>query len=268
MTLMIFAAFAFSAALFNAILFFRNLQLYRPPPEPEGSNNKPLVSVLIPARNEERSIRAAVEAVLSSRDVGVELIVLDDHSEDGTSQIVREMAHDDRLRLEFAPDLPAGWCGKQFACLALARLASHDVLVFLDADVRLYPSGLARMVAFLQESKSELVSGFPHQEVRSFYERLLLPLMHFLLLGFLPHGPDAQRDGSFAERRMWTDLCGAPVCVLEYGEDMQLFANRGTTAFFFPGHFVKRAFAPISAMSRQSRSAACTGAGRKFSTDC
>src|SRR4051812_11620243 len=186
MTLPLVASVAFAVALLNAVLFFRNLHLYRPPPEPQASSGIPQISVLIPARNEERSIRAAIESVLSSRDVALELIVLDDHSEDRTSQIVREMAHDGRLRLEFAPELPAGWCGKQFACLTLARLASHDILVFLDADVRLHPSGLSQMIEFLESSKAELVSGFPQQEVQSFYERLLLPLMHFLLLGFLP----------------------------------------------------------------------------------
>ena len=186
MMLLVLASLAFGVALLNAALFFRNLQLYRPPPEPRAKEDRPRVSVLIPARNEERSIRAAVESVLSSRDVDLELIVLDDHSEDGTSQIVREMASDGRLRLDFGPELPAGWCGKQFACLTLARLATHDILVFLDADVRLDPDGLSRMVAFLDDSKAELVSGFPHQDVHSFYERLLLPLMHFLLLGFLP----------------------------------------------------------------------------------
>src|SRR3982750_998794 len=186
MTLPLVASVAFAVALLNAVLFFRNLHLYRPPPEPRTSSGIPQISVLIPARNEERSIRAAIESVLSSRDVELELIVLDDHSEDQTGEIVRGMAHDLRLRLEFAPELPSGWCGKQFACLTLARLASHDILVFLDADVRLDPRGLSRMVAFLENSNAVLVSGFPHQEVCSFYERLLLPLMHFLLLGFLP----------------------------------------------------------------------------------
>src|SRR3954449_6758489 len=163
MTPAILASFAFSVALLNAALFLRNLQLYRPPPEPQRSRNKPLISVLIPARNEERSIRAAVESVLSSRDVDLELIVLDDHSEDRTSRIVREMGRDSRLRLEAAPELPAGWCGKQFACFTLARLASREILVFLDADVRLEPYGLSRMAAFLQSSDAEIVSGFPRQ---------------------------------------------------------------------------------------------------------
>src|SRR3954451_23638014 len=149
MTVLILAGVALFVALFNAVLFFRNLQLYRPPPEPPRLDVKPLVSVLIPARNEERSIRAAIESVLSSRDVDLELIVLDDHSEDGTVRIVREMARDPRLRLEQAPELPPGWCGKQFACYTLAGLASRELLVFLDADVRLEPHGLSRMIAFL-----------------------------------------------------------------------------------------------------------------------
>lgn len=186
MTLLILASVAVCVALFNAVLFFRNLQLYRPPDWPWDEGERPRISVLIPARNEECSIRAAIESVLASRDVDLELIVLDDHSEDGTSKIVREMTRDRRLRLEFAPELPVGWCGKQFACFTLARLASHETLVFLDADVRLQPSGLSHLVEFLHTSDAQLVSGFPHQEVQSFHERLLLPLMHFLLLGFLP----------------------------------------------------------------------------------
>lgn len=186
MTLLILSVAGFLVALLNAVLFFRNLQLYRPPPDNRNPQTIPSVSVLIPARNEERSIRAAVQSVLESRDVDLELIVLDDHSEDRTGAIVREMASDCRLRLEIAPELPVGWCGKQFACLTLARLASHEILVFLDADVRLEPDGLFRFVGFLRQSSAELVSGFPRQDVCSFYEQLLLPLMHFFLLGFLP----------------------------------------------------------------------------------
>ena len=175
--------------------------------------------MLIPARNEERSIRAAIESVLSSRDVALELIVLDDHSEDQTSRIIRETMHDPRMRLEFASELPAGWCGKQFACFSLARLASHDYLIFLDADVRLSPSGVSKMVAFLESSQADLVSGFPHQEVGSFHERLLLPLMHFFLLSFLPM--DLMRKGSesVAGCGLWTSVPRTPVCLL---------ARRGT----------------------------------------
>jgi hypothetical protein len=82
--------------------------------------------------------------------------------------------------------LPPGWSGKQHACAALAALATKPVLVFLDADVRLAPDALARMAAFLDESGADLVSGFPRQETVGLVERMVIPLMHFVLLGFLP----------------------------------------------------------------------------------
>lgn len=182
---MIWIAIATVCALIPALLFLRNLRLFAPPQAPAGP--RPAVSVLIPARNEERSIRDSVTAALRSERVDLEVIVLDDHSEDRTAEIVLEMARTDpRLRLETAPPLPAGWCGKQHACYALSCLARYPVLVFLDADVRLAPDGLARAAAFLERSGAGLVSGFPRQETVTFLERLLLPLIHFVLLGFLP----------------------------------------------------------------------------------
>ncbi len=188
MNVLIFlAVVSFGLALLYCSMFLRNLSLYVPPPAYAESQVPKAVSVLIPARNEENAIQAAVESALNSKGVGVEVIVLDDGSEDRTAAIVRAMqAEDSRVRLETAPALPAGWCGKQFACSVLSKLASHQILCFIDSDVRLRPEGLARMVSFLRSSNASLVSGFPHQELGSFYEKLLLPFMHFLLLGFLP----------------------------------------------------------------------------------
>ena len=186
MILIAFSCIAFAFALLNALLFLRNYRIYLPPPEPKWET-PPSVSVLIPARNEERVIRQAVESALASTGINLEVIVLDDHSEDRTAEIVRSLiAVDSRVRLHSAPSLPSGWCGKQFACSVLAALAQYDILCFIDSDVRLQPGGVARMVCFLQASKASLVSGFPHQELGTFFERLLLPLMHFLLLTYLP----------------------------------------------------------------------------------
>lgn len=101
--------------------------------------------------------------------------------------IVRAIASSDRrVRIETAPPLPPGWCGKQHACDVLSRLASHPVLIFLDADVRLKSGAIARMTAFLEQSGSALASGVPEQVTHTFSERLLVPLIHFALLGFLP----------------------------------------------------------------------------------
>lgn len=173
------------------------------------------ISVLIPARNEESNIRSTLEAVLLNRGVNFEVIVLDDHSSDRTAAIVSEFsARDSRVQLQGAPPLPAGWCGKQHACHVLANLARKPLLVFMDADVRLAPDALQRMADFMEPrrpipagsasfepwrnprqnlvlpsetaDRPALASGVPRQELGTFSERLLLPLIHFILLGFLP----------------------------------------------------------------------------------
>ena len=184
---LILALAAAVCALVPFQLFLRNLLRFSPPPEPAGP--LPAVSVLIPARDEELSIADSVAAALKSEGVELEVVVLDDGSKDRTAEIVRSLAsRDPRVRLAAAPPLPPGWCGKQHACATLAGLARFPVLVFLDADVRLAPGGLARAVAFLERTGAGLVSGVPRQETVTFLERLLIPLIHFVLLGFLPMG--------------------------------------------------------------------------------
>lgn len=180
-----FIALALAAA--PALLFVDNLRRYLAPPPWTEAAPEPSVSVLIPARNEEASIARAVEAVLASVGVDLEVIVLDDHSTDGTAAAVLSMAsRAPRLALREAPELPEGWCGKQHACATLASLATKPVLVFLDADVRLAPDGLSRACAFLTHSGADLVSGIPRQETIGTLEKMVIPLIHFVLLGFLP----------------------------------------------------------------------------------
>lgn len=174
-------------ALLPCVLFFCNLREYRAPLLPVNEGALPPVSVLIPARNEEENIARAVSSVLSNTGIELELIVLDDHSTDRTAAIVREYAAKDlRVRLETAPPLPQGWCGKQHACAALAERARFPLLVFMDADVRLAPDALARMAQFVTCQNVALASGVPRQIIGSFWEKLLIPLIHFVLLGFLP----------------------------------------------------------------------------------
>jgi hypothetical protein len=170
-------------------LFLMNLLVYRPTGRSQVPSGRavPAMSVLIPARNEAANLPSTLDALRASRGVEFEVVVMDDHSTDDTAGIVNRMAaRDPRVRIESAPPLPPGWCGKQHACCQLARRAQHPLLVFLDADVRLGPDALARMGTFIQQRGVALVSGVPHQELGSFGERLLLPLIHFVLLGFLP----------------------------------------------------------------------------------
>jgi hypothetical protein len=183
---------AFCCATMPAVLWVWNMLLYREPQlggcADTGSCALPTaVSVLIPARNEERVIAASLASLLASRGVEIEIVVLDDASTDRTAEIVRGFAEKDaRVRLRTSVPLPVGWNGKQHACYSLAEAARSEILCFLDADVRLAPEALASMTAFLRNSGSDLVSGFPRQETDSPLECLLLPLIHFVLLSYLP----------------------------------------------------------------------------------
>jgi hypothetical protein len=183
---------AFWCAIIPAMLWVWNMLIYREPGERScGDTGVCLlsegVSVLIPARNEERVIGASIESLLASRGIEIEIIVLDDGSTDRTAEIVRNIAvRDARVRLQSSPPLPGGWNGKQHACHALAEAARSSVLCFLDADVRLAPEALAAMSGFLASTGSDLVSGFPRQETETPLEWLLLPLIHFVLLSYLP----------------------------------------------------------------------------------
>ncbi len=182
------------SAIVPAALTWLNLREYREPP-PADAAVTPHVTAVVPARNEEASIAACVGSLLRQTGVLLEVLVIDDASTDATAAVVEAMAvADTRLRLVSAAPLPAGWNGKQHACWQGAHAASAPVVCFLDADVQLEHEALARMGRLLVQgdgrprgsSPGALVSGFPLEETGSALEWLLLPLIHFVLLGFLP----------------------------------------------------------------------------------
>ncbi len=173
-------ALALAGAPFLLALW--NLALYRTPAPADAVVP---VSVLLPARNEAANIADAVACILANQGVEIDLVVLDDGSTDATPDILRAIA-DPRLRVAEGGVLPPGWSGKQHACAALARQARHELMVFVDADVRLAPDALRRMVGYMQRHDVGLASGFPRQRVVTWSEQLLIPLIHFLLLGYLP----------------------------------------------------------------------------------
>jgi hypothetical protein len=190
MTPVVILVLAWAGLVLAAIPVFltlANLRLFQPPPRPPADAPPPRVSVLVPARNEERAIGRLIADVLASRDVELELVILDDSSEDATASLVAAAAErDPRVRLVAGGPLPAGWCGKQHACWQLARAARHETWVFLDVDVAPTADCIARAVAFLDDSGAALASGFPRQLTGSLLEWLLLPLIHFVLVGYLP----------------------------------------------------------------------------------
>jgi glycosyltransferase involved in cell wall biosynthesis len=138
------------------------------------------VSVLIPARDEASAIGECLRS-LAGQDVA-EVLVLDDESSDGTGEIA--CASGARVLAGEPP--PAGWLGKPWACTQLARAADprSDVLVFLDADVRLEPGAIALAAGLLREF--DLVAPHPRQVAITLAERLVQPLLEWSILTFLP----------------------------------------------------------------------------------
>ena len=113
-----------------------NLMVERNLPESENSSEE-LVSVLIPARNEENNIGNILTDLINQDHRNIEVIVFNDQSEDRTAEIVREFARiDNRIRLIESDGLPEGWLGKNYACHKLSQSATGKYLLFLDADVR------------------------------------------------------------------------------------------------------------------------------------
>ncbi len=177
-------------AILPVAMFFKNAIGFRPAcSEPEWLNlaSSERVSILIPARNEAASIGHAIDAILSNGHLNFEVLVLDDHSEDETASRVQSfVARDSRVRLLESNALPALWNGKQYACWQLANHSKFEWLLFLDADVRLAKDAVLRCVAEQKRSQAPLISGFPMQETGTMAEKILIPLMHYVLLGYLP----------------------------------------------------------------------------------
>ncbi|HIW97372.1 MAG TPA: glycosyltransferase [Candidatus Tidjanibacter gallistercoris] len=145
------------------------------------------ISVLIPARDEAENIGALLTDLAASDDGICEIIVYDDQSSDGTADVVRRFAmKDSRIRTIAGGDIPAGWLGKNNACHRLARAARGDVLLFLDADVRVAPGAAAETAAYLRDNGLSLLSLFPQQLMPTVGTRLAVPLMNWILLGLLP----------------------------------------------------------------------------------
>jgi len=146
-----------------------------------------LVSALVPARDEAANIGACVAALLASRGVELEVLVLDDASTDATARTALEAGGGDaRLRVLTGAPLPGGWLGKPHACAQLAAAARGEVLVFVDADVVVEPDGLAATVALLRDARLDLCSPYPRQLADGLGPRLVQPLLQWSWLTFLP----------------------------------------------------------------------------------
>ena len=148
---------------------------------------QPFVSILIPARNEEKNIGNILHDISKLDYANFEVLVYDDQSEDKTATIVKRFAsEEDRIKLIGSEGLPVGWLGKNFACHNLAENAKGDYLLFLDADVRIKIDLLKSIIPYILKSNLDLISIFPKQNMHSFGEKITVPIMNLILLSLLP----------------------------------------------------------------------------------
>ncbi|MBN1541737.1 glycosyltransferase [candidate division KSB1 bacterium] len=167
-------------ALFNAL----TAPLVKNGPKPAGF---PLVSILIPARNEEQNIATCLGALQKQTYPSLQITVLDDQSRDQTSEIVRDFsASDKRIRLISGRPLPPGWTGKNWACHQLSEQSDGEILLFTDADNWTAPDAVSKTVGWMQRLDLALFSCFPQQITCTLGEKLVVPLFDLFVYTFLP----------------------------------------------------------------------------------
>lgn len=152
-----------------------------------GKSSDKMVSVLIPARNEEINITNILMDVMTQNHRNFEILVFDDESTDNTvEEITTFMKHRKNIRLIKSEGLPEGWLGKNHACHSLAMEAKGDYLLFIDADVRIKDNIIKKTVYLAKKHKLGLLSIFPKQIMNSWGEYATVPIMNYILLTLLP----------------------------------------------------------------------------------
>ena len=171
--------------LINLLLNLKSLRT--PRADSKVPDSKPLISVLVPARDEEANIGACLKSLQQQDYPNFEVLVLDDNSVDRTAEIVGEMAAaDNRIRLFSGESLPEDWAGKPFACQQLAQQARGSWLLFVDADTTHAPHMLRSTLDLAIRLKTSMLSGFPRQLTRSLPQKIAVPLIYFIILGWAP----------------------------------------------------------------------------------
>lgn len=146
-----------------------------------------LVSVLVPARDEEKNILTLLQSVDSQDYQNIEVIVLDDHSSDETYSFCAGFAQKHPLfKVMKGKPLPNGWLGKNYACYQLAQQAKGKYLLFLDADEEVENGLINSSVYRTKVHRLALLSLFTNQVMVTLGEKLVVPLMHYMLLNLLP----------------------------------------------------------------------------------
>lgn len=226
------------------------------PAPPAGARR---VTACVPARDEADNIGACVQALRLLQWPDLEIIVIDDQSSDGTGEVARRAADGDpRVRVIQGAAPAKGWAGKPWACARAAGEATGDLLLFVDADVRIHPQALVALERAQRERDLALVSVFGTWELVSFWERALIPAVGWLIRGAIdldrvndPGQPEAFANGQLLliERGAYDALDGHGAVRDQVLDDVRL-----AQAFKQRGHAIGLRVAPWAFRVRLYRS--------------
>ncbi len=176
-----------AAGIYMLLFTLANVLYLKRVSRPATRTDGPLVSVLIPARNEAKRIGPALDALMNQTYSNYEVIILDDNSEDGTWEVVNQKcAGDPRFKVLKGKSLEQGWKGKPFAMAQLSESASGEILLFIDADMRPLPSLLSWTVTNMEDHGVDFLSGYPRHTTPESVEYLLFPVMYLATSFLLP----------------------------------------------------------------------------------
>lgn len=170
--------------IINNILFKNTVSF----PVPNAiRKSPPLVSILIPARNEAKNIRRCLRSLLKQDYPHTEILVLNDNSTDDTELIVRKMARkNNKIRIITGKTLPKGWLGKSYACYQLSKYANGEYFIFTDADTLHFDNSISSAVNSLISNKIDALSIYPMQIMVTIHERMVVTFINFMILSFFP----------------------------------------------------------------------------------
>ena len=182
-----YALFAFSnivaiVGIFN-LIYFRKAKSAPLISEKEET----LVSILIPARNEQQNIERCLYSLFDQNYKNIEIIVLDDDSDDDTFSLVKKISQeDDRLKVVKGTSVPEGWTGKNWACHQLSKLAKGDFYLFVDADTKLQATLIKETISEMKSSDIDLLSLFPRRITSTLVDKIISITIGWLIFSCLP----------------------------------------------------------------------------------
>ena len=244
---------------------------------------EPLISICIPARDEEGNIGNAVRAALAQEYSALEVIVLNDGSSDNTeAEAIQAASGDSRFRLINGSEPPQGWAGKPWACQRLGQESQGEYLLFIDADVVLDPQALAASMVVVVERKLDLMSLFGDWKLDSFWEGAVIPVVGWLIRGTVDFdavnsqsSSQAFANGQFilVDRSVWKQVRGHELVKSAVLEDVWLaraFKQRAlkTGLYHGRGAFSVRLYRSLSEIIAGYRKNLYEGMGRSPSVGC